>query len=96
VAEPNAHDEAPSMIVDHPYTPRGEWWSLCEICSLARAAHSSSTPESIEAMQAHFQTLRRASPNELLERERDRGRIKLGSGKVRIGYVDDDDDDDDD
>jgi len=37
------HDESPSVITDHPFEPRGEWWTLCKICSLAEAAHKETT-----------------------------------------------------
>jgi hypothetical protein len=33
------HDEAPPAQDDHEFLPRGEWWSLCEICHLAESAH---------------------------------------------------------
>lgn len=36
------HDEAPSVISDHPFEPRGAWWSLCKVCSLAESAHTES------------------------------------------------------
>jgi hypothetical protein len=89
--EPVGHDEAPSVIVDHPFDPKAEWWSLCKVCNLARAAHFSSTPEAAAEMQAHFRTLPRAvSPAEAMKRERER--IHQG-GRARIGYVADDDDD---
>lgn len=40
-----AHDESPAIISDHPFVPRGEWWSLCghEDCCLAEAAHAETT-----------------------------------------------------
>lgn len=37
------HDQAPSLITDHPFEPRGEWWSLCKHCRLAQAAHKETT-----------------------------------------------------
>lgn len=44
------HDEAPSNIVDHPFEPKGEWWSLCgfrkddgDLCNLAESAHKETT-----------------------------------------------------
>lgn len=37
------HDEAPSGIDDHPYEPRGAWWSLCKHCGFAQAAHKETT-----------------------------------------------------
>jgi hypothetical protein len=33
------HDETPSIISDHPFEPKGEWWSLCKHCNLAESAH---------------------------------------------------------
>jgi hypothetical protein len=42
-----AHDETPSIISDHLFKPKGEWWSLCghEGCNLARSAHKEVTIE---------------------------------------------------
>jgi hypothetical protein len=39
------HDQAPSVITDHPFIPKGEWWSLCghENCNLAESAHAETT-----------------------------------------------------
>lgn len=37
------HDESPSGITDHPFEPRGEWWTLCKHCSRAQAAHAETT-----------------------------------------------------
>lgn len=44
------HDEAPSNIVDHPFQPKAEWWSLCGFikpdgrrCNLAESAHAETT-----------------------------------------------------
>lgn len=39
------HDESPSAITDHPFQPRGEWWSRCAYpgCNLSEAAHSETT-----------------------------------------------------
>jgi hypothetical protein len=28
-----------AMITDHPFRPRGEWWSLCADCRMAESAH---------------------------------------------------------
>lgn len=33
------HDETPSMISDHAFTPRAQWWSLCKHCGKAESAH---------------------------------------------------------
>jgi len=48
--KPAAHDETPSNIVDHPFEPKGEWWSLCgfrkddgDLCNLAESAHQDTT-----------------------------------------------------
>lgn len=38
-----AHDETPAIISDHPFVPRGEWWSLCKHCGLAMPAHAETT-----------------------------------------------------
>jgi hypothetical protein len=78
--------------LDHPYEPSGEWWTLCKVCGLAQAAHNSSTPEAYAAQEAHFATLKRATPLEVMAREKER--IKLGEGRVKIGYIGDDYDDD--
>jgi hypothetical protein len=37
------HDETPSEVEDHAFVPKGEWWSLCEICNLAQSAHKETT-----------------------------------------------------
>lgn len=44
------HDETPSGITDHPFEPKGEWWSLCgfckadgNLCNLAESAHKETT-----------------------------------------------------
>lgn len=41
------HDETPSVITDHPFKPKAEWWSLCghEGCNLAESAHQETTRE---------------------------------------------------
>jgi hypothetical protein len=36
-------DTAPAIIIDHAFEPRHEWWSLCEHCGLAMAAHQETT-----------------------------------------------------
>lgn len=46
--KPAAHDESPSAITDHPFEPKGEWYSLCgyflpgttKRCNLAESAHT--------------------------------------------------------
>lgn len=37
------YDEAPSIIKDHPFESRGEWWDLCKHCHLAESAHAETT-----------------------------------------------------
>jgi hypothetical protein len=41
-----AHDESPSIIDDHPFEPKGEWWTLCKHCNLAESAHKETTQHS--------------------------------------------------
>jgi hypothetical protein len=33
------HDESPSIISDHRFEPKGEWWTLCKRCNLAQSSH---------------------------------------------------------
>jgi hypothetical protein len=35
--------EKGTTVTDHPFRARGEWWTVCETCGLARAAHSTTT-----------------------------------------------------
>lgn len=35
-----AHDETPSGVTDHPFEPKGEWWTLCKHCNKAESAHA--------------------------------------------------------
>lgn len=37
------HDEAPSLITDHAFEPRGEWYTLCIHCRRSEAAHAETT-----------------------------------------------------
>jgi len=39
------HDETPSIISDHPFEPKGEWWTLCKQCNLAESAHKETKQE---------------------------------------------------
>lgn len=32
-----------SAVTEHPFTPRGEWWTVCRECGLAEAAHTKTT-----------------------------------------------------
>jgi hypothetical protein len=36
---------AASIITDHPFEPRAEWWSLCKRCGLAKSAHVASVTD---------------------------------------------------
>lgn len=36
-------DEAPAIISDHAFEPKGAWYTQCRRCGLAMAAHSTST-----------------------------------------------------
>ena len=38
-----AHDETPSIINDHPFKPKGKWYTLCKHCNLAESAHKKTT-----------------------------------------------------
>jgi hypothetical protein len=35
--------EAGVPTVEHPFEPRGEWWSLCKVCGPAESAHLTTT-----------------------------------------------------
>ena len=37
------HDETPPPVGEHAFVPKGEWWSLCDICNLAESAHKETT-----------------------------------------------------
>lgn len=37
------HDQSPSVITDHPFVPKAEWWTLCRDCNLAESAHAETT-----------------------------------------------------
>lgn len=37
------HDETPSGITDHPFEPKGLWFTLCKVCNLAESAHAETT-----------------------------------------------------
>jgi hypothetical protein len=46
----DAADTAKSVIDDHAFVPRGEWWSLCghmkegeKLCNLAESRHKETT-----------------------------------------------------
>ena len=37
------HDETPSGVTDHAFTPKGMWYTLCSRCNLAESAHRETT-----------------------------------------------------
>jgi len=37
------HDQTPSVISDHSFEPKGEWYTLCKHCNLAESAHKETT-----------------------------------------------------
>lgn len=41
--KPVDQDEAPADIDDHPFEPRGAWYTLCRHCNMAMAAHTETT-----------------------------------------------------
>lgn len=99
IVEPKAHDEASPGVGDHPFDPRGEWWSLCKHCGLARAAHRTSTIDVRRAMfedqMARYGEIRHHDPvrKAALEREFGREPTVHPGGRLQIGrYVGDDDD----
>jgi hypothetical protein len=34
---------AASTVRDHPFVPRGAWWTLCAVCPFGEAAHVTTT-----------------------------------------------------
>lgn len=37
------HDDTPSGVTDHPFVPKGLWYTLCKHCNLAESAHAETT-----------------------------------------------------
>jgi hypothetical protein len=60
-----------SAITDHPFHPRGEWWTGCRDCGLSEAAHSTTNIEAERA--AMLATLTRRCP--LCVTARDFGKV---------------------
>lgn len=83
--EPKAEDEAPPSVGDHPFEPRGKWWTLCKVCGLARAAHSSSTIderlEMLKDQMARYGEVRHVNPERAAELTREM--------RDRHGYIGD-------
>lgn len=48
------HDESPSGITDHPFTPKGLWFTLCIECNLAESAHAETTVKRPVPRRPHF------------------------------------------
>lgn len=48
------HDETPSGIVDHPFEPKGLWFTLCRHCNLAESAHAETTLHRPGRMEIHY------------------------------------------
>lgn len=90
--EPKAEDEAPPAVDNHPFEPRGAWWSLCKVCGLARAAHSSSTIDTRREMfldqMKRYGKINHVDParSEQLTREFE----EQEAAHVEIGYYSDD------
>ena len=42
-AAPTADPPAAAPVTDHPFEPRGAWYSPCRHCRLAEAAHRTTT-----------------------------------------------------
>lgn len=72
------YDEAPSAVMDHPFVPRGAWYTKCRDCGLAEAAHKFTTIDSLAAIQADH------------ERQNER---EEPESRVVIGYYSDDNED---
>lgn len=81
-------DESPPGINDHPFEPRGEWWSLCKHCGLARASHSSSTIDVQEEMIKEH--IREYGYVQFARRQDELRRISRGDDRVQIAYFSED------
>lgn len=45
--------EKGTTVTDHPFRARGEWWTVCDTCGLARAAHATATTHAEGGAHAH-------------------------------------------
>lgn len=95
--KPKAEDEAPPGVDDHPFEPRGAWWSLCKRCGLARASHASSTidtrREMFKEQMKRYGEIRHVDPER--KKELNREFKKKEHAHVEIGYYSEDVADDD-
>lgn len=48
------HDTAPSNITDHPFTPKGLWYTLCSRCNFSEAAHAETTQDSRKIIVEYY------------------------------------------
>lgn len=48
------HDETPSGITDHPFEPKGLWFTLCLHCNLAESAHAETTLKRPERLRIRY------------------------------------------
>lgn len=48
------HDTTPSGITDHPFEPKGLWFTLCRHCNLAESAHAETTIKRPGRMPIHY------------------------------------------
>lgn len=93
--EVKPEDEAPPGVDDHPFEPRGAWWSLCKTCGLARAAHSSSViderREMFKEQMARYGEIRHVDPERKAELDEEFREFKPPEpAHVEIGYYSDD------
>lgn len=102
--DPKPEDEAPPVVGDHPFEPRGKWWSLCKHCGKARAAHSSSTidvrMEMLKEQMSRYGRINHVDPHRAEELEKEvRAHGYIGDTEIegkaadvpRHSYVGDDD-----
>lgn len=78
------HGDVSSKIDDHPFVPRGQWWSLCKICGLAMPAHTETIIDTVAEMEIDHKRQQKW-------REIEQRRLREG-GRARIGYYSDDND----
>lgn len=48
------HDESPSQITDHPFSPKGLWYTLCSRCNFSEAAHAETTQDSQKIVVEYY------------------------------------------
>lgn len=82
--KPIETDEAPAIINDHAFEPRGEWYTVCKHCGLAAAAHSETSIDDLEEIRADHERQRQRSAHIGYVGDED-------DGTSHIGYYGDDD-----